>query len=97
MASFGFNFEGNDERKDKFRLKKLRTLFTGGSASSEQKISRGHKKQGVGKSCSYNVSPVLDEGSSRNKPILSFSSSIPDRESFSQAEKYQSEYHNNKV
>ena len=93
MASFGFNFEGNDERKDKFRLKKLRTLFTGGSASSDQNISRGQRKQGVGKSYSYNVSPGLDEGSSRNKTILSFSSSIPHRESFSPAENYQSAYH----
>ena len=93
MASFGFKFEGNDGRKDKFGLNKLRSLLIGGSASNGQNISRGHRKQGVSKSYSYYVSAGQDKGLSRNKPILSFSSSIPDRKSFSPPVNYQSEYH----
>ena len=97
MASFGFKFEGNDWRKDKFGLNKLRSLLIGGSAGSDQNIRSGHtsscKKQGVGKSYSYNLSAGQDEGLSRNKPFLSFSSSVTDRESFSQSKNYQQDYY----
>ena len=90
MASFGFKFEGNDWRKDKFGLNKLRSLLIGGSAGSDQNIRSGHtpscKKQGVGKSYSYNpVSAGQDQGLS--------SSSITDRESFSPSKNYHTDYY----
>ena len=99
MASFGFKFEGNDGRKDKFGLNKLRSLL-GGSASNDQNIRIGQKhpfyshKQGVSKSYSYNqVSAAQDEGLSRNKPVLSFSSSVTDRQSFKPSENNQPDFY----
>ena len=98
MASFGFKFEGNDWRKDKFGLNKLRSLLIGGSAGSDQNIRSGHtsscNKQGVGKSYSYNpVTAGQDEVLSRNQPFLSFLSSVTNRESCSPSKNYQPDHY----
>jgi len=85
MASFVLKMEGNDVKKEKFGLSKLRSLLVGGSVSSEQNIrggaSSGHK-QSVSKSVSHSQVSAGRAAARHQTARETFSSSVPDREDY---------------